>query len=150
MTGKAGILTVDHTGFSVSSLDEAIQFWTQAMGFELVRESEMGGDFLRRTTGVDDRCCRMALVKGPGGYHIELLEYSTARSLGRVPESAGGIGASHLAVTVSDIEKAIACVEAAGWTAKGSVERIPAGPREGTRVAYVCGPDGITIELMQP
>jgi len=33
---------------------------------------------------------------------------------------------------------------------KGSPQPIPAGPRSGTMVAYISGPDGNTIELMQP
>lgn len=145
----AGVLAVDHTGFSVASLDSAIQFWTEAMGFELVRQGEMGGAFLRETTGVDDPRCRMALVVAPNGYPIELLEYSTGRTLGETPGSAGAIGAVHLAVTVVDIHAAIARVKLAGWHAKGSPQPIPTGPRAGTRVAYVSGPDGIIVELMQ-
>lgn len=120
------------------------------MGFELVRTGEMGGEFLREVTGVDDPRCRMALVVSPAGFPIELLEYSTASRLGKAPESAGAIGAAHLAVTVADIELTIARIQAHGWHLKGSARPIQAGPRAGTVVAYVSGPDGITIELMQP
>lgn len=55
-------------GFSVSSLDEAIAFWTAAMGFELVRTGEMGGDFLREVTGRR----RSALPHGAGGIACRL------------------------------------------------------------------------------
>jgi predicted enzyme related to lactoylglutathione lyase len=92
----------------------------------------------------------MALVTAPNGYPIELLEYSTGGRLGQTPRSAGAIGAAHIAITVADIRMAIARVETAGWAVKGSPQPIPAGPRSGTMVAYISGPDGITIELMQP
>lgn len=92
----------------------------------------------------------MALVTAPNGYPIELLEYSTGRTLGQTPRSAGAIGAAHIAFTVKDIRTAIARVETAGWAVNGSPQPIPAGPRCGTMVAYISGPDGITIELMQP
>ncbi|WP_241077944.1 VOC family protein [Paraburkholderia caledonica] len=150
MTDSAGVMAVDHTGFSVSSLEEAIRFWTEAMGFDLSRQGEIGGAFLREATGIDDPKCRMAIVTAPNGYPIELLEYSTRLKLGRAPRNAGAIGAAHLAVTVSDIRAAIVRVETAGWQVNGSPQPIPAGPRAGTMVAYVSGPDGITIELMQP
>lgn len=150
MDGDAGVIAVDHTGFSVASLEEAIQFWTEAMGFDLVRQGEMGGEFLREATGVDDPRCRMALVTAPNGYPIELLEYSTGPTLGQTPRSTGAIGAAHIALTVADIRIAIARIEKAGWAVKGSPQPIPAGPRCGTMVAYISGPDGITIELMQP
>jgi catechol 2,3-dioxygenase-like lactoylglutathione lyase family enzyme len=54
MNDAANAIAVDHTGFAVSSLDEAIRFWTGALGFTLERQSEMGGDFLHQVTGVDD------------------------------------------------------------------------------------------------
>lgn len=150
MAEDAGVIAVDHTGFSVASLEEAIQFWTEAMGFDLARRGEMGGEFLREATGVADPRCRMALVTAPNGYPIELLEYSTGSTLGQTPRSAGAVGAAHIAFTVTDINKAILRVQKAGWAVKGSPQPIPAGPRCGTIVAYVSGPDGITIELMQP
>ncbi|WP_296102632.1 VOC family protein [uncultured Agrobacterium sp.] len=150
MAEDAGVIAVDHTGFSVASLEEAIQFWTEAMGFDLARRGEMGGEFLREATGVADPRCRMALVTAPNGYPIELLEYSTGPTLGQTPRSAGAIGAAHIAFTVTDINKAISRIQKAGWAVKGSPQPIPAGSRCGTIVAYVSGPDGITIELMQP
>ena len=42
MNDAADVITVDYTGFAVSSLNEAIRFWTEALGFTLERRSEMG------------------------------------------------------------------------------------------------------------
>lgn len=149
MNDAANAIAVDHTGFAVSSLDEAIRFWTGALGFTLERQSEMGGDFLHQVTGVDDPSVKTAIVRAPDGYAVELLQYSRGRQNGAVPSSAGAIGAAHLALTVKDIHAAIVRVKAAGWKAKGSPLPIAGGPRKGTLVAYVSGPDHITIELMQ-
>jgi len=150
MNEATNVIAVDHTGFAVSSLDEAIRFWTEALGFTLERQSEMGGDFLHQVTGVDDPSVKTAIVRAPNGYVVELLQYSKGRRNGAVPDSAGAIGAAHLALTVNDIHAAIVRVEAAGWKVKGSPLPITGGPRKGTLVAYVSGPDHITIELMQP
>lgn len=150
MSDAPNVFTVDHTGFAVSSLDAAIRFWTGALGFTLERQSEMGGDFLHQVTGVVDPSVKTAIVKAPDGYVVELLQYSNGSQNGRVPDSAGSIGAAHLALTVKDIDAAIARVEAAGWKAKGRPLPIAGGPREGTLVTYVSGPDHVTIELMQP
>ncbi|WP_019515650.1 VOC family protein [Sphingomonas sp. Mn802worker] len=150
MTDAAIVLAVDHTGFAVSSLDEAVRFWTEALGFTLERRSEMGGDFLQQVTGVDDPSVKTAIVRASDGYVVELLQYSQGHQNGIVPDSAGSIGAGHLALAVQDIHATIARVEVAGWKAKGSPLPIQGGPRKGTLVAYVSGPDHITIELMQP
>jgi hypothetical protein len=45
-------LDADHTGFSVSSLDQAVRLWVEGLGAELVRTGEMGGDFLANVTVV--------------------------------------------------------------------------------------------------
>jgi catechol 2,3-dioxygenase-like lactoylglutathione lyase family enzyme len=150
MIDAANVIAVDHTGFAVSSLDEAVRFWTRALGFTIERNSEMGGDFLHQVTGVNDPRVKTAIVRAPDGYVVELLQYSNGAQNGMVPNSAGAIGAAHLALTVKNIHAALARVEAAGWKAKGSPLPIPGGPRKGTLVAYVSGPDHITIELMQP
>jgi len=150
MNDDANVMAVDHTGFAVSSLDEAVQFWTGALGFKLERQSEMGGDFLHQVTGVDDPNVKTAIVRAPDGYAVELLQYSKGHQNGAVPNSAGAVGAAHLALTVKNIHAAIVRVEAAGWKAKGSPLPIMGGPRKGTLVAYVSGPDHITVELMQP
>ncbi len=150
MTNPANVTAVDHTGFAVSSLNEAVRFWTEALGFTLEQQSEIGGDFLHQVTGVDDPNVQAAIVKAPDGFVIELLQYSKGRQNGSAPESAGAIGAAHLALTVKDIDAAIARVEVAGWKIKGSPQPIPGGPRKGTLTAYVSGPDHITIEFMQP
>ncbi len=64
MAKDADVIAVDHTGFSVASLEEAIQFWTEEMGFDLARRGEMGGEFLREATGVNDPRCRMSGLEG--------------------------------------------------------------------------------------
>jgi lactoylglutathione lyase len=106
MNDTANVMTVDHTGFAVSSLDEAIRFWTGALGFTLERQSEMGGDFLHQVTGVDNPSVTTAIVRAPSGYVVELLQYSKGRQNGVVRSSAGAIGAAHLALTVKDIHAA--------------------------------------------
>lgn len=145
-----GAVVVDHIGFSVSSLEDAIKFWTEAMGFEVLRKGEMGGDFLREVTSVADPRCRMAIVVSPSGFPVELLEYSTASTLGKAPDSAGAIGAAHIAVNVENIDVTVEKIRSHGWKTKVSSQAIPSGPRAGTIVAYISSPDGITIELMQP
>jgi len=149
MSESAKVFAADHIGFAVSSLSEAIQFWTEALGFTLERHGEMEGEFLREVTGVDDPNVKTATVRAPDGFAIELLQYSQGHANGFAHHSAGAVGAAHLALIVENIAAAITRVEAAGWTAKGSARAIERGPRRGTLVAYVSGPDHITVEFMQ-
>ena len=142
-------ITVDHAGFTVASLDDAVRFWTNAMGFELLRQAELTGVFIVQAMGVDAPAMKAAVVKAPDGFRIELIEYAAEKDQGCAPGSVGAVGAAHVAITVANIQHAVARIEAEGWTAKGSIQSIPTGARQGTKIAYISGPDGIVIELLQ-
>ena len=60
--------------------------------------------------------------QSPNGYLLELLEFATDKDEGRVPGSAGAIGATHFAITISDIQHALERIEAEGWKAKGPLQ----------------------------
>ena len=149
MNSNHMVHAVDHIGFAVSSLEEAIRFWTIGLGFTLERQSEMGGSFILQVTGTADPSVRTAIVKGPDGSRVELLEYSQGDRHGITPPTASAIGSAHLALRVQDIYAVLERIKQAGWKARGKPQAIPAGPRKGTLVVYVTGPDHITLELMQ-
>ncbi len=138
----------DHVGFAVSSLDAALRFWIDGLGAQLVRTGEMGGDFVGQVTGAHGASVRMAIVS-LADQTIELLEY---RGLDRpaMPSKPFDPGFAHLALEVDDIDAVLSRIAAHGWRAQGHPQAIAAGARAGTRVIYVVGPDGATIEFMQP
>ena len=109
----------------------------------------MGGSFIMHVTGAADPCVRTAIVKGADGRLVELLEYSGGDRHGTTPPTASAIGSAHLALRVQDLHAVLGRIEQAGWKARGTPQQIPAGPRQGTLVVYVTGPDNITLELMQ-
>ena len=49
---KFSITKADHTGFTVSSLSEALAYWNGVPGFEIVTEFNLGGELLENVTGV--------------------------------------------------------------------------------------------------
>ena len=138
----------DHVGFSVASLDGAISFWVDGLGASLVRTGEMGGAFIGQVTGANGAEVRMAIVS-LAGQTVELLEY---RGLDRPRDSSRPFdpGFAHLALVVDDLDAVLARIADHGWKAQGIPQAIAAGARAGTRVVYAVGPDGATIEFMQP
>lgn len=139
----------DHVGFSVPSLDVATRFRTEALGATLVRTGQMKGDFLGQVTGATDATVRLAIVE-LAGQRIELLEYDDATKHIETVSKPYQAGILHLAIQVSDIEAVIESASRYGWQAQGVPQTIDAGARAGTRVMYIVGPAGATIELMQP
>ncbi len=140
------ILHTEHTGFTVSSLDEALHFWCEVMGFELVARKDLGGgSVIENIVGVPGADIRVATVRAPGGHKIELLEYRGPGDRQIYRPRSCDVGSVHLTFAVSNIDEMIARVEAVQWGRLGPIETLP----NGTRAAYVRGPDGHTLEFMQ-
>ena len=151
MTSNASRFTIsraDHVGFAVSSLDRAEAFWVDVMGATLVSKSQSGGEFLREVTGAPNATVRIAMVE-LAGQRIELLEYDGPAR----PDAPGDPfdpGYGHIAFIVDDIDALLARIEPHGWRPQGVPQMAKAGAREGWRLIYTRGPDGETVEFLQP
>jgi catechol 2,3-dioxygenase-like lactoylglutathione lyase family enzyme len=85
----------------------------------------------------------------PGGVALELLQY-----LGRDDEAydpaTAHPGNVHVCLHVSDMEAAHAhAVRCGARPVSDRPIEVAAGPRAGTRLAYLRDPDGVTLELVQ-
>lgn len=108
----------------------------------------MGGEFLGQVTGAHGAKVRMANVS-LADLTVELLEYQ-GPDRPSAPAKPFDPGFAHLAFVVDDLDALLVQIAAYGWKAQGIPQPIESGARAGTRVIYVVGPDGSTIEFMQP
>lgn len=68
--------TVDHTGITVSSLDRALNFWVNALGFQhLYTWSFENTPFIEKLVGVPGAAMSLAMVERQG-HRVELLRIS--------------------------------------------------------------------------
>lgn len=149
MIDTVTVLAVDHTGFCVTSLDAALPFWIDVLGFTLLRTGEIGpGDFLAEVAAIPDHGLRFVLLSGHG-HQIELCEY-TGAPRDRVIARREAIGAAHICLQIADLDAALPVLAAHGYHAAGTPQILTAGPRAGTRVVFVSHSDAIHLELMQP
>lgn len=140
----------DHTGVTVVSLAESLRFWVDVLGLRCVSQTHYANSaFLENVVGVAGADVTLAMVEGPDGHLVELLEYHApaARQL-MMPRSCD-VGSVHLAYMVGDLDALLAKVEAAGWPRLGEPQTVRGGAREGLRIVYVRGPDGVTLEFLQ-
>ena len=121
-----------HTMIRVGHLQRSIDFYTQALGMQLLR-----------TTDRPDQQYSLAFVGyGSNPDHAEIeLTYNYG-----VEQYEMGTAFGHIALSVPDVVAACDQVRAAG----GKVTREP-GPVKGgnTFIAFVVDPDGYKIELIQ-
>jgi catechol 2,3-dioxygenase-like lactoylglutathione lyase family enzyme len=150
-TGDAAfkIRSIDHTGFTVSSLDDALAFWVGVLGFKLLYVWTFdNGHFIEEVVGVPGAAMRLAMVEGPD-HQIELLEYTSPDDRKTYKPRSSDVGSVHLAFYVENIDALIARIASAGWQPVGKIQTVESGERKGLRLVYVRGPDGITLEFLQ-
>src|ERR1700741_5360482 len=102
------IKRVDHTGFTVSSLEHSLAFWVDVLGFRhLYTWTFETAPFIEELVGVPGAAVRIAMVEGPG-HLIELLEYTSpdGREIYR-PRSCD-VGSVHVGFYVENIDALLA------------------------------------------
>jgi catechol 2,3-dioxygenase-like lactoylglutathione lyase family enzyme len=143
------IKSIDHTGFTVSSLEDSLAFWVDVLGFKLLYiQTFEKGPFIEEVVGVPGAALRLAMVEGPG-HMIELLEYTSPDDRGTYKPRSSDVGSVHLAFYVENIDALVARVASVGWPPVGKIQTVESGERKGLRLIYVRGPDGVTIEFLQ-
>jgi methylmalonyl-CoA/ethylmalonyl-CoA epimerase len=128
--------TLDHVGIAVSSIDEALAFYRDALGLEIEGFED-----------VPSQRVRVAFMGG-GDAALELLEATAADSPIAKFIAKRGPGLHHITLRVDDIAAALASLEARG------VRLIDASARPGAHgslVAFVhpSSTHGVLVELVQ-
>jgi catechol 2,3-dioxygenase-like lactoylglutathione lyase family enzyme len=78
-----------------------------------------------------------------------LIEYQAPADRKILRPRSCDIGSVHIGIYVDDMDAALARVAEAGWMPVAEPQTVQGGERDGMRLIYVRGPDGVTIELMQ-
>lgn len=129
-------MKINHLGIATKGIDEALKFWSDALGLENVH-----------TEIVEDQKVRVAMLP-IGESRVELLEPTSDDSpISKFLEKRGG-GIHHIAVEVDDIGASLAKLKSQGMRLIDESPRIGA---EGCLVAFVhpSSTSGVLLELVQ-
>jgi glyoxylase I family protein len=144
------MLTLHHTGLTVSDLEQSLEFWRDAMGMEVIFQQEVVGSYLEAIVGEPGAHVRMAhLAFGGEGPRIELFQY-LAPSGGQHRSRPADQGFAHVCVACDDFEERLERLSAAGATPFSEPVKINAGVNRGGRSVYLRDPDGHVVELFEP
>lgn len=149
------IQAIDHINIVVADLARSVRFYTELLGFQLVKEARLEGEWIDRIVGLKGVKGRVAYVVAPAGEpRIELLCYE--RPTGEDPAAsrrANTVGLRHLALRVADIDLMAAKLRSAGVELFSEPVRVPAGVvnhDQGEKtLVYFLDPDGVILELAQ-
>ena len=132
----------------MSDLDAVIPLFRDLLGFELTSRAPREARLIERMTQIDGGDIEIAYVNGPG-HRIELIQYKAPADREVVVPRLCDSGAAHVALNVTGIEALVRASAAYGFKAVGEIIEIDAGPNRGSRVVYLRGPDGTTVEYIQ-
>lgn len=129
-------MKINHLGIATRGIDEALGFWSDALGLENVH-----------TEVVEDQKVKVAMLP-LGESRIELLEpMSDDSPISKFLDKRGG-GIHHVAIEVEDIETSLAKLKEKGMRLIDEHPRIGA---EGCLVAFIhpSSANGVLLELVQ-
>lgn len=130
-----------HTGFAVSSVDEAVDRYSQLADFRVVFEARDMSDLIQSMTGVPG--LRADLVQCTSPMSEQVLEFIHFRKIparvdDRLPLQPGR---AHVAFLVPDLDRAVWELVQTGGEMLGAITEFAEG-----RAVYCADPSGTVIE----
>ena len=142
------ITAVHHVSFTVSDMEQSLDFYRGALGFEVLNDRTVEGSFAETVTTLEGVRMRIVHLNGYG-QGLELIQYLAAAGQSEAPRTCD-TGSAHLCYVVDDIEAEIARLSALGVRFLSKVMMVEGGPNAGNRMVYFLDPDGIPMEFTQP
>jgi catechol 2,3-dioxygenase-like lactoylglutathione lyase family enzyme len=142
-------MILSHVGLAVSDLDAAVQFFTEALGFE-AGATFTSGDEVADLAEIDGGRAqqRMRYVM-KDGFRIELMCWIVPGPMGTPSQSRAHLGLTHLCVQVDDVDVEAARVASYGATILERTRTKVQHETEDITMLCVSVLDGLRIELLQ-
>jgi catechol 2,3-dioxygenase-like lactoylglutathione lyase family enzyme len=155
---KPKFLGVDHVSWTVPDLESALRFYVDVIGAkelfrlgpidaaDLPRDAN-GRDWMETHVGVSGAVLTLVMLKLSDNLNFQLVQYDQpANRRQDLPRNCDR-GGHHLALTVDDVDQAIAYLTAHGCRAL-EIIHIDSGPMAGKKNVYVIDPFGHQLEIV--
>jgi catechol 2,3-dioxygenase-like lactoylglutathione lyase family enzyme len=149
------ISVIDHVNIVVTDLERSVAFYTELLGFEVVKRVHMEGDWIEAIVGLKGVLANVVYVRPPGGEpRLELVQYHAPAGSefadNAIPNTTG---LRHLAFNVDDMDAMYERLKADGVTFFGPPVIVPlsvvthnSGHK---KLCYFYDPDGVVLELSE-
>lgn len=140
------VKNIRHTGIVVTDLEESLRFYSDLLGFRIVKRMDESGDFIDKITGFENVKVTTVKMAADDGNLIELLYYhSHQRELNSNNEICR-IGISHIAFSVDDLDGEYKRLLKAGVKFNSPPQL---SPDNYAKVTFCKAPEGTFIELVE-
>lgn len=144
---------IDHFAITVPDLDQAVRFFVEVLGCEIVYK--MGPTEDRTGTWMHDRLnvpaeasLHFVMLRCGPNVNLEVYQYSAPDQVQSIPRNCDW-GSCHMAIYVSDIEAAVEYLKKVpGVRFLGAPEEVAGGPIGTTRWVYFLTPWEMQMELV--
>ncbi|QNP74127.1 VOC family protein [Streptomyces roseirectus] len=154
MTTVPGVGAVHHVAYTVPDLDQAVAFFTDALGAQLAYRTgpveDAAGLWMLRQLGVHrSAVAHIAMLRLGPVTNVELFEYASPDQRRVYPRNSDW-GGHHLALGTEDLDASLAHLTAYdGVVALGEPQTVAEGPIAGVRFIYLRTPFGLHLELSE-
>lgn len=147
-----GMRGMEHVGFTVPNLEEAIDFFTEILGCELFYKLgpfQSDDDWMERQLNVHPRTImkQLAFLRCGYGSNFEIFEYTAPDQSVQQPRNSD-VGGHHLAFYVDDIQTATDYLRSKKIRMLGDPVVREMGPSAGQTWIYFLTPWGMQLELV--
>ena len=151
-TGMPGLRGMEHIGFTVPNLEEAVDFFINVIGCELAYELgpfEFDDDWMKTQLNVHPRAVmkKLKFLRCKNGSNFEIFEYSAPDQNTQQPRNTD-VGGHHLAFYVDDFNAALEHLKSNGVRIIGEPVVRETGPSGGQTWVYFLTPWGMQLELV--
>jgi catechol 2,3-dioxygenase-like lactoylglutathione lyase family enzyme len=138
-------MNLRHVGITVSDIEEAITFYRDVLGFEVVRIMDESGEHIDKFSALSQVNVRTVKMKDASGGMIELLKYHSHPQQPNCDDITR-IGCSHFALTVNNLDLLVEKIVETGYTINCEPQLSPDGR---VKLTFCKGPDGVLLELVE-
>lgn len=140
------ISAIRHIGIVVADLEKSLQFWCNALGFEVYRRMDESGPHIDSMMGLTGVRVTTVKLAAPDGNLIELLYFHSHPDLPNWRGSPFSTGLTHLSMTVDCMEQAVTQLGRCGVLFPNPPQRSLDGK---VIVTYAVGPEKVLLELVE-
>ena len=146
--GIPGARNVDHAGIVVRDLDEAVRFFVDVIGADLLFRSPPASGLEGKEEAAPGTTVAVAFLRFGPNLNLELLHF-TGPDAPEPPLGVSDNGAVHLAIRVDNVARAAEYLRAQpGVEIVGDVGQPSTGADKGATWVYARTPFGVHLELV--